>query len=181
MILWISVPELSAQQSTYEQSHLKSMNLIDPAKKVKPMKILCADIPSNGSIPSKFTCDGLNINPPLEVQDIPTMTKCFALIVDDPDARKETWVHWLVWNIPVSTQIKENSIPGKQGLNDFGQHNYGGPCPPSGTHHYYFKLYALDQFLNLPENADKKQLENAMKDHIVGKAELIGLYQKMKR
>ena len=88
------------------------------------------------------------------------------------------WVHWVVFDIPLINRIEENSIPGKQGRNDFGRNDYGGPCPPSGTHRYFFKIYALDKILNLTERIAKKELEKAMEGHILGQAELIGLYKK---
>ena len=134
-----------------------------------------------GSIPSKYTCDGKNINPPLEISGTPEKAKSLVLIIEDPDAPAKTWVHWLVWNIPVNTKIiKENSVPKNavQGVNDFGKNNYGGPCPPSGTHRYLFKIYALDIFLKLPENSTKQDVKDAMKKHIIDKAILQGSYSK---
>jgi len=114
----------------------------------------------------------------LIIEDIPPEAKSLALIVDDPDAPMGTWIHWVVFDIPVVSKIEEDSIPGKQGINDFGKKNYGGPCPPSGTHRYYFKTYALDTELNLEEGISKKNLEKAMEGHIMDKAELIGLYKR---
>ncbi|MDP3998544.1 MAG: YbhB/YbcL family Raf kinase inhibitor-like protein [bacterium] len=134
----------------------------------------------NDSIPSKYTCQGENINPPLEISGIHPATKSIALIVDDPDAPAGTWVHWTGWNIPPTTKdILENSrLNGTEGTTSFGKPGYGGPCPPSGTHRYFFKLYALDTTLELPSTAKKEELEKAMKEHILDKTELIGLYQK---
>jgi Raf kinase inhibitor-like YbhB/YbcL family protein len=109
---------------------------------------------------------------------MPEGTKSLALIVDDPDAPMKTWVHWVVYDITPVNRIEEDSIPGKQGLNDFGRKDWGGPCPPSGTHRYYFKIYALDSMLGLPEGADKRSVEKAMEGHVLGKAELIGLYKR---
>ena len=129
-------------------------------------------------IPKKFTCQGADINPTLAIEDIPAGTKSLALIVDDPDAPGGTWVHWVVYNIPVIEQIDEGSIPGEQGLNDFGKKDYGGPCPPSGTHRYFFKLYALDTRLALEEDADKTALVTAMEGHLRDTAELMSLYKK---
>jgi len=129
-------------------------------------------------IPRKYTCDGDDVNPPLEIKNIPKETKSLALIVDDPDAPKGTWEHWTVWNIPPTERIQENTVPGVEGLNDFGKHSYGGPCPPFGTHRYFFKVYALDTLLNLSPNARKKDLERAMEGHILSKGELIGLYKR---
>lgn len=129
-------------------------------------------------IPSKYTCDGANINPPLDIQGIPENAKCLALIVDDPDAPAGTWVHWVVWNIPVASHINENEAPGTEGLNDFRRRLYGGPCPPSGTHRYFFKVYALDAMLNLPDNTTKSQLIKAMEGHIMASGELMGTYKR---
>lgn len=129
-------------------------------------------------IPSKYTCDGANINPPLDIQGIPENAKCLALIVDDPDAPAGTWVHWVVWNISVTEFIEENTAPGKEGLNDFRKHQYGGPCPPSGTHRYFFKVYALDALLELPEETKKDGLEKAMSGHVLATGELMGLYKR---
>lgn len=142
------------------------------------MKITSPEFKHNEFIPKKFTCEGSDINPVLTIEDIPKDTKSLALIVDDPDAPMGTWVHWVVYDIPVVPRIDEDSIPGKQGGNDFNRQDYGGPCPPSGTHRYFFKMYALDTQLNLAEGISKKALEKAMEGHILGKAELIGLYQR---
>ncbi|MCM8781826.1 MAG: YbhB/YbcL family Raf kinase inhibitor-like protein [Candidatus Omnitrophica bacterium] len=142
------------------------------------MKISSPDFENNGFIPKKFTCQGKDVNPSLIIENIPAGTKCLALIVDDPDAPMGTWVHWVVYDIPVISKIEENSIPGKQGINDFRRKNYGGPCPPSGTHRYFFKIYALDAILGLKEGVTKTDLEKAMQGHILDKAELIGLYKK---
>ena len=130
------------------------------------------------SIPVKYTGKGEDISPPLVWSDVPEGTKGFALISDDPDAPMGTWVHWVVYDIAVISKIEENSIPGRQGNNDFGRKDYGGPCPPSGTHRYFFKLYALDTQLNLAEGISKEDLEKAMQGHILDKTELIGLYKK---
>lgn len=133
----------------------------------------------NGSnIPSKFTCEGQDINPALIIENIPAPTKSLALIVDDPDAPMKTWVHWVVYDILPVNKIDEKTIPGKQGINDFRRKDWGGPCPPSGTHRYYFKIYALDKTLGLNEGIDKTTLEKAMEGHILAKAELVGLYKR---
>jgi Raf kinase inhibitor-like YbhB/YbcL family protein len=145
------------------------------------LKIYSPVFEHNGRIPSKYTCDGQDINPPLRVENIPTGAKSLALIVDDPDAPRGIWVHWVVWNIaPDTYEIKEHAIPAgaKEGMNDFRKRSYGGPCPPSGTHRYFFKLYALDATLNLNPGTDKAGLEKALKGHILGQAELIGLYER---
>ncbi len=134
----------------------------------------------NETIPRKYTCQGEDINPPLKISDLPPGTKSLVLINEDPDAPGATWDHWIVYNIFPTEMIAENSVPGLQGKNSWGRNDYGGPCPPSGTHRYFFKLYALDAQLNLKEGAGKKQVEEAMKGHILEKVELIGLYKKSK-
>jgi Raf kinase inhibitor-like YbhB/YbcL family protein len=136
---------------------------------------------NNGLIPEEYTCEGRNVNPRLVIGNIPPGTKSFALIVDDPDAPMGTWVHWVVWNIPPETrEIRENSLPAgaNQGLNDFRKHEYGGPCPPSGTHRYFFKLYALDALLDLPHNTTKTGLEKAMTGHVIEHSGVVGLYKR---
>ena len=126
-------------------------------------------------IPKKFTCRGENINPALIIEGIPSETKSLALIIDDPDAPGGNWVHWVMFNIPVTSKIEENSAPGKQGITDSGRIGYDGPCPPFGTHRYMFKIYALDTMLNLAEGVTKAELEEAMLGHMLAKAELTGL------
>jgi len=143
------------------------------------MKLSSPEFEHNGHIPKKFTCQGDDISPALIVEDIPEGARTLALVVDDPDAPMGTWVHWVVYNIsPAMSRIKEDSITGIQVMNNFGRIEYGGPCPPSGTHRYFFKVYALDTELSLKENSRKKDLEKAMEGRILGKAELIGLYKK---
>jgi Raf kinase inhibitor-like YbhB/YbcL family protein len=149
--------------------------------KLDGLKIYSPAFKDNSYIPGKYTCDGQDVNPPLLIEDVPSKAKSLALIVDDPDAPMGTWVHWVVWNIPPDTkEIKEDSAPknAQQGRNDFGKHNYGGPCPPPGTHRYFFKLYALDTVLNLGANSTKADVEKAMGGHIVEKAQIIGLYKR---
>jgi Raf kinase inhibitor-like YbhB/YbcL family protein len=136
---------------------------------------------SGGAIPAKHTCDGTDINPPLEIGPVPAGTASLALIMDDPDAPAGTWVHWVLWNIPPQTrEIRENSVPSgaSQGSNDWKRNSYGGPCPPSGTHRYFFKLYALDAPLKLGPATGKPELVRAMQGHILGQGELMGTYRK---
>ena len=142
------------------------------------MKLTSPDFRDNSQMPSKFTCEGQDISPELVIEGIPEGTKSLALIVDDPDAPMKTWVHWVVYDIAPAERIAEDSVPGKQGVNDFRRKDWGGPCPPSGTHRYYFKLYALDTMLGLDEGIDKRALEKAMEGHILGKAQLLGLYKR---
>lgn len=142
------------------------------------MKLSSPEFKHNELIPKKFTCQGNDVSPALTISDVPQEAKTLALIVDDPDAPMGTWVHWVMFNIPITSGIEENTILGTEGVNDFKRKNYGGPCPPSGTHHYFFKLYALDAELDLAEGATKEQLEDAMRNHIIAQAELVGLYRK---
>jgi Raf kinase inhibitor-like YbhB/YbcL family protein len=130
-------------------------------------------------IPKKYSCDGEEINPPLTIEGIPAEAKTLALIIDDPDAPNGTFDHWVVWNIEPSGKIGENTVPGIEGVNGAGSRGYVGMCPPSGTHRYFFKIYALDSKLNLKsESTKKKDLEKAMHGHILAKGELIGLYKR---
>ena len=142
------------------------------------MRLTSPAFQNNSNMPSKFTCDGRDVSPELIIEGMPEGTKSLALIVDDPDAPMKTWVHWVVYDIAPAGKIAEGAIPGKQGANDFGRKDWGGPCPPSGTHRYYFKLYALDKALGLEDGIDKKALEKAMEGHMLGKAELVGLYKR---
>jgi len=145
------------------------------------MKISSAAFENNLFIPSKHTCEGQEINPPLEFRDVPEDTKSLVLIVDDPDAPMKTWVHWTIWNIDAkTTQILQNSCPkgAVEGITSFGRTGYGGPCPPSGTHRYFFKLFALDKMLDLSPNSHVRDIESTIEGHIIRKAELIGLYKK---
>jgi len=160
---------------------LVSYAMSEEGTKRDGLKISSPAFENNGYIPSKYTCDGRNINPPLSIEVVPANSKSLALIVDDPDASMGTWVHWVLWNIePGIKEIKENSEPAGavQGINDFRKHDYGGPCPPSGTHRYFFKLYALDIILNISTNSTKADFEKAMKGHILQQAEIIGLYKR---
>ena len=146
----------------------------------KTMQLTSPAFSHNEAIPKKYTCDGDNINPPLTITDVPKDTKSLALIIDDPDAPMGTWVHWTVWNMdPGMTEIAENSVPnGVEGYTSSGKPGYGGPCPPSGTHRYFFKLYALDTLLDLSPRTDASQLEQAMQGHVLDSAELMGTYSR---
>ena len=147
-------------------------------KGVRVMRLTSPEFEHNGMIPKKFTCQGADVNPELLIHEMPETAKTLALIVDDPDAPGGMWVHWVVFDIPAMSRIHEDSIPGIQGINDFRKKNYGGPCPPSGTHRYFFKIYAFDSELNLPQGISKSELERTMQGHVLEKAELIGLYKK---
>ena len=132
-----------------------------------------------GMIPAQFTCKGANVNPPLQFQSIPKEAKSLVLIVDDPDAPGRLFTHWLVWNIdPGTRQISEKSVPAGavEGTNDFGGLGYGGPCPPSGTHRYYFRVFALDQKIDLKPGAKRPAFDRALKNHILARGELMARF-----
>lgn len=132
------------------------------------------------SIPRKYTCDGEDVSPPLTFQELPPGARSLVLIVDDPDAPSGTFDHWIVWNLPPDTAtLHEGARVPRQGKNHFGEQRYRGPCPPPGKpHRYFFKLYALDTLINLPAGSSKQSVEEAMEGHILGKAELVGTYQR---
>lgn len=136
----------------------------------------------NTKIPVKFTCDGGNINPELVIQNIPETAKSLVLIMDDPDAPNGNFTHWLAWNINPKTQFikQESKPPGSiEGLNGRGNKGYTGPCPPDGKpHRYFFKLYALSDILNLPDNISKIILEKTLEPYLIEKTELIGIYER---
>ncbi len=133
----------------------------------------------NGSfIPEIYTCDGDNINPPLEVLGISGDAVSLLLIMDDPDAPIGTFTHWVVWNIDPEMQITENSIPGIEGANGVNKVSYTGPCPPSGTHRYFFKMYALDTDLDIESGSERGLVEDAMEGHVIAYGELIGVYSR---
>ena len=135
----------------------------------------------NGTIPKKYGCEGENVNPPLRIENVPPGVKSIALIFDDQDAPRGTYVHWILWNIdPRTKEITEKSIPegAIQGVNDFRKQNYGGPCPPTRPHRYAFKIYILDTLLDLHPNSAKPDLEKAMEGHILGQAQLKGTYKR---
>ena len=146
------------------------------------MKITSPAFQEGGNIPSKFTCDGSDTSPPLQITGVPSEAKSLVLIADDPDAPGGLFTHWLIWNIPPQTSsISEGSaVNGVQGANDFGNSGYRGPCPPPGVHKYSFKVFALDRELDLRSGAKRSQLDAAMKGHVVAQGELIGRYARKK-
>ncbi len=150
----------------------------DTLTRYKVLNVASKAFPDNGRIPGKYTCEGQNINPPLDVDDIPPEARSLACVIEDTDIPGKPFVHWLVWNIPISHHIHENEVPGDQGMNDFGFNCYGGPCPPSGTHHYLIKVYALDDLLDLREGSIRGAVEDAMRDHILAYGELRGTYKR---
>jgi len=144
---------------------------------MKELKMKSSAFQPKQAIPEKYSCKGEDINPPLSIEGVPKEAKTLALVMDDPDASNGTFDHWVVWNIPASTKsIDENTVPGTEGINGMRQKGYTGPCPPSGTHRYFFKVYALDTELKLGSNARRSNVEKAMEGHILAKGELIGLF-----
>ena len=156
-------------------------------EKGRAMELKSSAFQNNQDIPSKYTCDGADVSPPLIWNNPPNGSKAFALISDDPDAPASAWVHWVIYDLPGDAKELAEGVPAqeslpngaKQGLNDFKKAGYGGPCPPRGpAHRYFFKLYALDRPTNLKPRATKQQLLDAMKGHIIGEAQLVGKYKR---
>lgn len=147
--------------------------------KSKNMRLESPDFIQGGAIPAIYSCEGENVNPPLRIRGVPENAKSLALIMEDPDAVGGTWTHWLVWNLPPDVlTIESGSLPSgaRVGLNDAGQSGYFGPCPPSGKHRYFFKVYALDEVLLLPAGAARSELEVKLNDYTIDKAGLYGVY-----
>jgi hypothetical protein len=143
------------------------------------MQITSSQFKNNEEMPDKYGCHGTNINPPLTISEVPAGAKSLALIIDDPDAARGNWTHWVMFNIPPETrEIAEGQAPpgATQGTNDFGNGSYGEPCPPFGTHRYVFKIYALDTMLDLSAQTTKQDLEKAMVGHVFDRAEITGLF-----
>lgn len=171
-----SPPQPAAQQPVADKSKTEKpeVNLISSAFK------------DGQPIPRQYACDGVNVSPPLEWSGVPANAKTIAIIADDPDAPSGTWVHWVLYNLPAANiGLVENLPPtekltagGFQGTSDFGKVGYGGPCPPSGTHRYFFKIYALDGELPLKAGATKAEVEKAMSGHIVLQGQLMGTYRR---
>lgn len=148
---------------------------------MKKMTITSPVFADKGKMPSEYTCDGEDVNPPLEFHDVPEDAQSLTLIVKDPDAPGKTWVHWVVFNInPETVKVHEDSVPGRgiEAVTDFGNKSYGGPCPPSGIHRYSFKLLALDTTLDLTEDVTLEELERACENHILDEAEITALYSR---
>ncbi|MDP2638495.1 MAG: YbhB/YbcL family Raf kinase inhibitor-like protein [Candidatus Levybacteria bacterium] len=146
------------------------------------MTITSTAFQNNGQIPGKYTCDGKNVNPPLTFSAVLEETQSLVLIVSDPDAlSSKPFVHWLLYNIPSAIlQILEDEVPPNSalGTTDFGKTGYGGPCPPSGTHRYFFELFAVDMILDIPEGVNREEVEKAMEGHVLESSELMGIYKK---
>ena len=142
------------------------------------LTVTSPDFVHDGEIPLKFSCDGEDINPALNINGIPEGTQTLVLIVEDPDVSLTRFNHWIVWNIPPQQTIAQNSIPGIQGTNTLGKNKYMGPCPPVGTHRYFFKVYALGTALQLPADTNRQRLESAMKGNILATGEIMGRYNR---
>ena len=150
--------------------------------KEKPMDLTSSAFTNGGNIPPLYSCKGKDISPPLAWTNVPAKTRSFVLICDDPDAPVDTWIHWILFNIPADTHSLDKNVPATltngavHGLNSWHRSDYGGPCPPSGTHRYFFRLYALDTTLSLKAGANRKAVEHAMKEHILAETELMGRF-----
>jgi Raf kinase inhibitor-like YbhB/YbcL family protein len=156
---------------------LKDNEVVKPGN-ARPLKLSCFSFLENGQIPPRYTCDGININPALYIDEIPKGTKSLAVLVEDPDVPHDTFCHWVAWNIPVTNLIKEKENRGSFGINDFGNHCYNGPHPFSTTHRYFFKVYALKTMLNLPANSTKNELKKAIKNQVLASGVITGKYKK---
>ncbi|MGD0209377.1 MAG: YbhB/YbcL family Raf kinase inhibitor-like protein [Desulfomonilia bacterium] len=176
LVLWVSI--LGLIMGAYPSAGLSS--------DAYAFELKSTAFTAGGMIPLPYTCQGKDISPPLAWTGAPDGTKGFALICDDPDAPMGTWVHWVYYNIPsscsslpeASPKTERPALGGIHGKSSFGDFGYGGPCPPWGTHRYYFRLYALDTMLSLGSGASKKDLLKAMEGHVLAKTELLGTYKK---
>lgn len=181
-LLFCSCKSVTQSNSGAGQSNARP----SPApREVKKMEIKSSAFQNGGMIPKQYTCDGQNVSPPLEWTSVPAEAKSLVLIMDDPDAPSGTFTHWVVFNLPATAKglpegVEQGAIEGagRQGRNDFKKSAYGGPCPPSGAHRYFFKLYALSTELQLDESATKSQVETAMDGNILAEGALVGKYQR---
>ncbi|HYG51565.1 MAG TPA: YbhB/YbcL family Raf kinase inhibitor-like protein [Flavobacteriales bacterium] len=179
VLVVISINHLVAEPLL--KNNMTVETIAKPAKKAA-LTVTSSAFLHKTSIPKKYTCEGDNVNPPVTIGGVPANAKSLVLIVDDPDAPMGTFDHWTIWNIkPTNTIIPENTVLGTEGKNGSGKNGYTGPCPPTGTHRYFFKVYALDKLLALEAGVDKKTVEKAMKGHILASGELVGLYQKQNK
>jgi len=165
-------------------SFASSMGSSQELGKVKPLKVTSPAFENNKTIPSKYGCDGVNVNPAIRIENVPPGAKSLALLFDDKDAPRKTYLHWILWSLDPSTkEIRENSVPegAVQGLNDFKKNTYGGPCPPTRPHKYALIIYALDVRLTLDPKSGKAELEKAMEGHIMAQGQLMGVYKREKK
>jgi Raf kinase inhibitor-like YbhB/YbcL family protein len=146
---------------------------------IQTLQIISDSITEGGNIPVRYSCQGDNVNPTLYIHNIPERTKTLAVIMEDPDAPGGVFTHWTAWNLPPDIMLPENKQHHMSGLNGSGKTGYIGPCPPSGTHRYYFHVFALDAALKIENGADRKTMEEAMKKHILAKGSLMGKYKKI--
>jgi Raf kinase inhibitor-like YbhB/YbcL family protein len=160
---------------------LSTMAFGEEVRNMEKLTITSPAFAEGAAMAAIYTCDGDDVSPPLAIGAVPAGTRSLALIMDDPDAPGGMWVHWVLWNIPPQTrEIPENKLPAgvKQGRNDWRRNSYGGPCPPSGTHRYFFKIYALDTIPALAASATKTDLERAMRGHVLAAGQLMGTYKR---
>ncbi len=153
----------------------------NPPANMTNMKISSPSFENSALIPPKFTCQGIDVSPELHISEVPGEAKSLALLVEDPDAPNGNWVHWVVWNIPTDTEIIPENVGPKfavQGNNSWPKAQYGGPCPPSGTHRYFFKLFALNRMLDLPAGSTRDDLMKAMEDRVIAQSQLMGIFRK---
>ena len=161
-----------------------SLGFAQEPGKGKPLQVTSPAFENTKSIPAKYGCDGINVNPAIQIDAVPAGAKSLVLLFDDQDAPRKTYVHWIVWNIdPAVKVIGENSVPegAVQGRNDFKKNSYGGPCPPTRPHKYAVIVYALDRRLNLDPKSGKAELEKAMEGHIIAQGQLLGVYKREKK
>jgi len=183
MVVLVSLALIGCANRTQPATQPSETNSAKPEK--AEIKLTSAAFKDGESIPRAYTCDGVNISPPLEWSGVPKTAKTLAIVCEDPDAPAGTWVHWVLYNLPADNIGLVENLPatetlkagGFQGKNDFGKIGYGGPCPPSGTHRYFFKIYALDSELPLKGGATKAELLKALEGHIVLEGQLIGTYR----
>lgn len=180
VVLWAAMNYWAGQSAAPAEQAVLSTPVLSP-RPSDSMHLTSSAWQEGGSIPEQYTCDGEDVSPPLAVSGVPEGAQSLVLIVDDPDAPRGDWVHWTVWNIaPETAEIAQSSVPAEavEGMTDFGQPGWGGPCPPSGEHRYQFKLYALDARLDLPSTARKADIEKAMEGHILEQTVLVGRYSR---
>lgn len=184
VVAFVATVGLLGQLGAAAEHHLATQDTLKQS--ADTLQLTSSAFEADAAIPAKYTCDGEDVSPALLWNDPPAATKSFALIVDDPDAPNKTVVHWLIYDIPADTRGLQEGVPkdkklrdgALQGKNDHGKTGYSGPCPPHGAvHHYFFKLYALDNMTGLKPDATKPQLEQAIKDHILAKAQRIGRFE----
>lgn len=182
VLLSLAVMACATRPQTTEQSPIANT----PKEDKLEIKLTSAAFKEGGPIPRPYTCDGVNVSPPLEWSGVPKTAKTLAIVCDDTDAPGGTWVHWVLYNLPADNIGLVENLPateklaagGFQGKNDFEKVGYGGPCPPSGTHRYFFKIYALDSELPLKAGATKAELLKAIESHIVLQGQLMGTYRR---